>query len=51
MPFGPSAALARARPDLVTYIPVAGAGHTQAWNVDLAAYTAALSTFLARVLR
>jgi alpha-beta hydrolase superfamily lysophospholipase len=38
---------AEARPDLVTYVPVAGAGHVRSWNADPERYMAALSAFLA----
>ena len=51
IPFAANAALARARPELVTYVQVAGAEHTQAWNADPSAYTARLKAFLTRVLR
>jgi len=51
VPFAANAALARARPDLVTYVQVAGAEHTQAWNANPVAYTARLKAFLTRVLR
>lgn len=51
VPIGPSIAFAHARPDLVTFYPVAGAEHTGAWNVNPQLYTARLSTFLRRVLR
>jgi len=50
VPIGPSDAFARARPDLVTYVRVAGADHTQEWNVDPTVYTAALRSFLMRRL-
>ncbi len=50
VPIGPSIALARARPDLVTLVRVAGAGHTESWNVASERYTAALREFLTRVL-
>jgi uncharacterized protein len=50
-PFSVSVAFARARPDLVTFVPVAGAAHTQEWNADPALYTRSLRTFLTRVLR
>lgn len=51
VPFAANGALARARPDLVTYVQVAGAEHTQAWNANPAAYTARLKAFLTSVLR
>jgi uncharacterized protein len=38
--------LAEARPDLVTYVRVDGAGHVQAWNADPEAYAAAVDAFL-----
>lgn len=50
VPIGPSIALAHDRPDLVTFVQVAGAAHTQSWNVEPARYTAALRSFLKRVL-
>jgi uncharacterized protein len=50
VPIGPSIALAHARPDLVTFYPVAGAAHTESWNVGPARYVARLTTFLKRVL-
>jgi pimeloyl-ACP methyl ester carboxylesterase len=37
---------AEARPDIVTYVAVAGAGHVKAWNVDRDRYETALMTFL-----
>jgi alpha-beta hydrolase superfamily lysophospholipase len=51
VPFGPSAALAHARPDIVTFVPVRAADHTQEWNVNPSAYTAHLKTFLERHMR
>jgi pimeloyl-ACP methyl ester carboxylesterase len=48
VPNGPSLALARARPDLVTYVDVPGAGHTRGWNVDEARYRAALDAWFTR---
>jgi uncharacterized protein len=50
VPFAANAALARASPDLVTYVQVPGAEHTQAWNANPVAYTARLRAFLTRVL-
>jgi pimeloyl-ACP methyl ester carboxylesterase len=50
VPFAANAALARARPNLVTYVEVAGAEHTQAWNANPAAYTARLKAFLSRIV-
>ena len=44
-----SDAYAEARPDLVTYLRVAGAGHVAAWNADPTAYDAAVHGFLARL--
>jgi uncharacterized protein len=40
---------AQARPNLVTYLRVEGADHTQVWNADPPAYKDALITFLQRV--
>jgi pimeloyl-ACP methyl ester carboxylesterase len=50
VPIGPSIAFARSRPDLVTFVPVAGAAHTESWNVDPVGYAARLTAFLTRVL-
>ena len=41
-----SDALAEARPDLVTYLRVAGATHVGSWNVDPEAYEKAVASFL-----
>ncbi len=41
-----SKALATARPDLVTYVRVAGATHVRSWNMDPDAYEAAVASFL-----
>ncbi len=43
VPDGPSRALARARPDLVTFVDVPGAEHTRGWNVDPARYEQAMA--------
>jgi uncharacterized protein len=51
VPISTSDAFARARPDIVTYVRVAGAEHTQEWNVNPALYTSRLRAFLLRVLR
>ena len=37
---------AEARPDLVTYVPFAGAGHVHSWNVDPDRYGAEVAAFL-----
>ena len=50
VPIGPSAALAHARPDLVTFVSVPGAAHTQSWNVGPARYVSRLTAFLRHVL-
>jgi uncharacterized protein len=50
VPVGPSRALATARPDLVTLVEVAGAGHAQAWNRDPASYDRHVRAFLDRIL-
>ena len=49
VPVAISEALARARPDLVTFERFGGAGHVQSWNVDRARYERALRAFLDRV--
>lgn len=46
VPSGPSRRLARARPDLVTFVEVPGAGHTKEWNVDPEAWETAVARFL-----
>jgi uncharacterized protein len=46
VPSGPSHRLARARPDLVTHVPSSGARHTKEWNLDPAAWDAAVARFL-----
>ncbi|GAC1525667.1 MAG: alpha/beta fold hydrolase [Chloroflexota bacterium] len=51
VPFASNAALARSRPDLVTFVPFAGAQHTHEWNTNRGAYTAHLRAFLVRLLK
>jgi alpha-beta hydrolase superfamily lysophospholipase len=46
-----SAAYASARPDLVTYVRVPGAGHVEGWTSDRDGATKALRAFVARVRR
>ena len=46
VPVETSDALAEARPDLVTYSRVEGAGHVRSWNTDPEAYEAAVRAFL-----
>lgn len=46
VPVGPSRQLARARPGLVQFVGVPLADHTQAWNVEPAAYDARVAAFL-----
>lgn len=50
VPVAGSDALARLRPDLVTYLRVPGADHLDAWVVDPAACSGALRSFLAGAL-
>ncbi len=50
-PVETSDALAEARPDIVTYVRVAGGGHVRAWNADATAYEASVRDFLERVVR
>ncbi|GAA4990029.1 alpha/beta hydrolase [Kineococcus glutinatus] len=47
VPSGPSHRLAAARPDLVTHVPSSGVFHTKEWNLDPAAWEAAVLGFLA----
>jgi pimeloyl-ACP methyl ester carboxylesterase len=47
---GGSTALAHARPDIITFVSVPGAEHTEEWNVDPNAYDARLKAFLLHVL-
>ena len=49
VPVATSDALAEARPDIVTYVRVAGTGHVRAWNTDSAAYKTFVREFLERV--
>jgi pimeloyl-ACP methyl ester carboxylesterase len=49
-PIATSEALARARPDIVRFIPVHGAGHVRSWNADPASYEDAVRTFLSSKL-
>ena len=48
-PVTTSDALAEKRPDIVTYVRVAGAGHVRSWNTGPAAYEAAVRGCLERV--
>ncbi len=49
VPIKTSDALAQARPDIVTYVPVEGADHVRSWNTNPDAYESALRDFLAGV--
>lgn len=46
VPISTSDTFARSRQDLITYERVEGAGHTESWNADPAAYERALRAFL-----
>ena len=46
VPVETSDALASSRPDLVTYVRVAGTGHVNSWNADRIAYEQAVDDFL-----
>lgn len=50
VPVETSDAFAAARPDLVTYVRVEGAGHVHSWNHDPEAYESRLREFLLDVL-
>ena len=41
-----SDALANARPDIVTYVRVAGATHVRSWNMDPGGYEATVTSYL-----
>ena len=49
-PVTESDAFAAARPDIVTYVRVLGAHHVRSWNVDPAAYEAAVRDYLKEIL-
>jgi alpha-beta hydrolase superfamily lysophospholipase len=49
VPITTSQALAKARPDLVTFLPFDGAGHVTAWNLDRTRYESAARAFLDQV--
>lgn len=46
VPTGPSALLARLRPDLVTYVPFEAATHTREWNTDPERHERLIARFL-----
>lgn len=50
VPVSTSDRLAEALPNQVTYVRIPGAGHVHGWNVDRERYTAAVRTFLTKVL-
>lgn len=50
VPMETSDELARRRPDIVTYVRVEGAPHTQAWNLDPERYEKAVRDFLTPLL-
>ena len=49
-PVAESDALAAARPDIVTYVRIEGAHHVRSWNVEPAAYEAAVREYLGTLL-
>lgn len=49
IPVETSDALAEARPDIVTYVRVAGAGHVRSWNAGPEAYEATVRDFLEKM--
>ncbi len=51
VPVETSDALAEARPDLVTYVRIEGAGHVRSWNTDPEAYEAAVRDFLTPLVK
>lgn len=50
VPPEPSRQLAALRPDLIEFVPVAGASHTREWNTDPARYERRLAEYLVREL-
>jgi alpha-beta hydrolase superfamily lysophospholipase len=50
VPATTSAAYAAARPDLVTYLPVPGAGHGEGWTSDRDGYAEAVRTFVGNLV-
>ncbi len=46
VPVGPSAELARIRPDLITLVTPPGVGHVLAWNADPEGYETLVNSFL-----
>jgi alpha-beta hydrolase superfamily lysophospholipase len=46
----PTRDLAAARPDVVTFVQVDGAGHTRSWNADPEGYSEAVQRFLAETV-
>ena len=50
VPVETSDALAEARPDIVEYVRIAGAGHVRVWNNDPVAYEKVVSSFIQDLL-